>query len=375
MMNEEGIPIIAAAVSPFRVIRRDKDDKWEADWDEVNNRSYDYVKLSRVSVFFDVGVNSDLYKPLLGIGFDGTLILPALPEFRDREVAAGLFNEILGRILLGGIYFEAVSSADVSRGFLYSTGHFQTFRSDSPTARFHEEIRTRHVGILQVPQLLNPPSLLRKEVYDAHKEGLDMANSIPNLSLPILLRGMTFFVNHEWSEAMINIWSSIEQVISFIWDERIVADSDKANKIVGRANFLKDHRSWSVSTRIELLHQRKLIDVETYKLLNRARKARNEFVHKAIAPSKASVQSGLEGLFRLISRIISNFRRTATLTALLKLYKSHDRLSSDLNETRKKLGKVEAWLPIPPIPGSDQWGDKPFETFDDICFKARANEE
>jgi hypothetical protein len=94
-------------------------------------------------------------------------------------------------------------------------------------------------------------------------------------------------------------------------------------------------------------------------------------MHKAAQPSKADANAALEALFRLISRTLSDFRKSASLTSLLKVFKSFDRLRSDFSKSNERLGKVEAWLPIPPIPGSIQWGEAAYETFPDICLKEK----
>jgi hypothetical protein len=49
-----------------------KTDKWDPTLEQINDRTYDYVKLSRISGFVDIGITP--YS--IGIGFDGSLILP-----------------------------------------------------------------------------------------------------------------------------------------------------------------------------------------------------------------------------------------------------------------------------------------------------------
>lgn len=366
MAEEKSVPIIIASVNPFRLVRRDGDDTFTSTYDEINNRTYDYVKLSRMSTYLDVG----LRRPFsMAVSFDGSFIVPALPEFRNLDIVTELFNNTLGKLLLGGIYVEAVSPNDVGKGQLYFNGYFFSWDAPGPTARFHSQLRSKFLSIVDLPVLLRPPSLYVEELHTAFVEGSAIAAKIPTLSLPILVRGITNLISHQWAEALINLWSSVEQVISHIWEQHVINPISTQSKVPGRLDALKDHRSWTAATQIELLTQRKFIDTETNRLLSIARKARNEFVHKATNPDQKQTQAAAESLFRLISRTLTNFKRASTLKGLIKVYKSHDKLLTDLSSSRKKLGEPEAWLAIPPVPGSIGWGDKPFETFEDIQLK------
>ena len=93
------VPIIIGNCAPFRLVMR-KEDVWNPTLEQINNRKYDYVKLCRISMFLDIGIAP--YS--LAIGFDGSLILPAIEEFRNRDNAVNKLNEVLGVLLLGGIY-------------------------------------------------------------------------------------------------------------------------------------------------------------------------------------------------------------------------------------------------------------------------------
>lgn len=70
------VPVIIGNCAPFRLVNR-KTDKWEPTLEQINNRTYDYVKLCRLSMFIDVGI-----KPYsIAVSFDGSLILPGLKNF------------------------------------------------------------------------------------------------------------------------------------------------------------------------------------------------------------------------------------------------------------------------------------------------------
>lgn len=365
MKEENIVPVLIASISPFRLIKRDKHDRWDPSTDELNSRSYDYVKLNRLSTF----VEADLPKPFsMAVSFDGCLLLPALPEFKERQKALDVFNKVLGKMLLGGLYFEAVSPTDITFGRLHFNGYFSGQSGLGENAKFRTAIRTKHVGNLDVIRLWNPPILMVNEIHDALRKGKEIVNVIPNLSLPILLNGTTYLVNNQWSESLTSIWTSIEQVVSHIWEDQILNKITESENISGRKEFLKDYRTWSISTKIELLFQKKLIDKNTYQLLNLARKSRNDFVHKGVNPTKPHAHSAIEGLFRLISKVSSNYKKTSTLLSLLKIFKSHDQLNKKPKKVYK-INEVSHWLPLPPIPGSKEWGDKPYEIIEEIQLK------
>jgi hypothetical protein len=366
-MGESSVPIIIANTSPFRLIQRDENDSWNATLDDINNYSYDYVKLHRLSNFFDVG----LPKPFsMAIGFDGSFILPALSDFREKEKAIGLFNKTIGEIVFGGIYYEAIQPRDLSFGELYFIGYFkQNHLNGGINANFHNSIGMKKASPLDSIKLLDPNVISFTKLMDAMTEGRRILKPFPNLSVPLTLNGITYFINNQWAESLSNIWTSIEQVVSQFWEEEIIKKDESIKNIIGRKKFLEDYRTWVSSAKIELLFQKSIIDEGTYKNLNVARKARNEFIHNGALPIKNQANSAIEALFSLISLANSNFSDNTLLTETLNNIKSFD--SFEKQATKKVLtnDKVVCWIPIPPIPGDANWGDKPFEIIEDIQLK------
>ena len=79
------------------------------------------------------------------------------------------------------------------------------------------------------------------------------------------------------------------------------------SRISGRKNLLMDERLWTISTKIEILYQKSVLDLAIYLPLNRSRKALNNFIHKGLKPQKESVDASIEGLFHMVSLLISEF--------------------------------------------------------------------
>src|SRR4051812_12870703 len=79
-LTETHVPVITGNYAPIRFVTRGASDNWNPTIEQLNRRDYDYVKLHRLSTFLDVNIRP--YS--MGICFDGTLVLPAIPKFRDR---------------------------------------------------------------------------------------------------------------------------------------------------------------------------------------------------------------------------------------------------------------------------------------------------
>lgn len=366
MEENNRIPIILGNASPFRIIVRETDN-WSPTIEEINDRTYDYVKLHRLSTYIDI----DIQPYSLGIAFDGSLILPAINEFRDKDKSLDVFNQTLGFLLLGGIYTEAVLPEDISVGSMTLDGYFRSSTSISgAVSNFHQAIRMKHVGALESIKLLNPEEIKIEDYQNAIESGNATLSAIPRLSANILLNGVTQYVKHQWPESLVSLWTSIEQVLSHIWDIEIVRErNESGQKITGRKKFLLDFRTWSASAKVEVLYQNTLIDSEIYGFLNNARKARNKFVHNGVKPTEANVKSALDSLFSLISLAYSNFKDKNHLNSIIDKIDKHLRGELIPKQRALSMEEVTHWLAIPPIPGDTNWGDKEYEIIEELQLK------
>lgn len=357
-------PIIIGNCLPFRIVQRETD-KWNPTLEEINSRNYDYIKLNRLSTFIDI----DIAPFSLGIGFDGSLILPASEDFDTKEKALEKFNHSLGILLLGGIYSESVQPDNISYGLLFFDGYSSIHGGGSGlVAGFHKSIRTKLVGTMDVITLLKPKSISTKEIEKAYQVGKAIIEKLPYLSPNLLLDGTSNYVRNQWSESLIFLWTSIEQLVNQIWEKEVIKN-EIGDVIEGRTNFLKDYRTWTTSTRIETLFQKEFIPLDVYKNLNLARKSRNNFVHNGKQLTKEKVENALNGLFELVSLIISNYISKDELNDTLEAIKQNQR--GGLYPTKSKLEKndVTHWLSIPPIPGDVKWGDRDYEIIEELVLR------
>lgn len=355
------VDVVIGHTAPFRLVLR-KEDSWEPTLEEINGRCYDYVKLNRLSAWLDVGI-----RPFsMGIGFDGSLVLPLIENFATREGAVNKFNETLGTLLLGGVYFEAIEATDTSRGRLYFNGYVKILAGgEGAVSRTVRGYRSTHTSAIDSINLLNPRTIQASELEQAFSKGVNLFAKLEGLDAAILLRGTTYYVKHEWSESLIFLWTTIEQAINIIW-KQIVLKRKPTTSIKGRSDFLKDFRTWTTSTKIEVAYQLDLIPEDVYMLLNIARKARNEFVHNGQKLTEEPVRAALTGLMSVLSLIITDFTDNMVLKATLDDVDKFKR--DDLVQRKKDQKKIEVthWLSIPPIPGDSDWGDKEFEVIQDI---------
>lgn len=314
-----------AASAPIKLFAKDGRDKWNPTLEQINNGSYDYVKLNRVSGFIDGNVNP--YAML--VGFDGTLALPALPEFTEHGKALKIFNRVLLEMLLGGIYTEAAAPADIFQGVLYKTGYVRMYARSGKVASLHSALRDRSASSLESIRLLDLVPTTISNLQSAVERGRRIVSKCDPLSHEIVLAGCSHFVSGALAEALTCLWTSIEQLVSRLWRIEVEAKAS-TDGVPQRGGFLKDYRVWTTSARIELLFQKKVINAELYCTLNEARKARNKFIHSGDQPDLKEATAALSGLFYLMSACTTDY--------------------SDIHKLDDVRGQIEARCILRPLP-------------------------
>lgn len=361
---QDAVPIITANFQPLRFVTRGDEDVWAPTLEQINKRDYDYVKLHRLSTYVDVGI-----APFsLGICFDGTLVLPAIQQYQDRTVALTLLNKTLTELLVGGLYCEAVVPDDLGYGSLSFTSYARISGGGvGPAASFHKAARTKHIGTLDVISLLKPETVTVERLTSSLISGRTLLAKLGDIPLEQVLYGTTFYVRKQWAESLIHIWTTTERIIELSWQKHVVLSDGSPTK--KRRNFLDDHRTWTVSTKLEVLFQKSLLPMETLAILDEVRKARNDFAHRGIVPSHDIATKALKGCFQLASLSASEFQDTELFNELVALVIK--RCNPNLFPERIKFeqSEVSHWLPLPPLPGDKEWGNKPYEVIDELCLK------
>ena len=94
-----------------------------------------------------------------------------------------LFNRVLGTLLLGGLYTEAVHPMDISYGMLHFEGYLKIHGGgNGGTAKFHRAIRTKSVGIDEAIDLLEPIIITKDFLENAYKTGTNFFKTLEGFS-------------------------------------------------------------------------------------------------------------------------------------------------------------------------------------------------
>ena len=362
-MND-AVQIITANSKPFRLVVRGEGDLWEPRLDQINGRTYDYVKLHRLSTYLDVGI-----APFsLGICFDGTLVLPAIEKYRERSAALSKFNQTLVELLVGGLYCEAAEPDDIGYGSLSLDGYSRIQGgARGPAASFHVSARQKMTGALDSIRLLKPESVSVEQLTSALESGRDLLGRIGPVPQEQILHGATFFVKKQWPESLIHLWTTTERIVENAWQSHVLCYPSPPSK--KRRSFLEDHRTWTVSAKLEVLHQKGLLPVETYELLDKVRKARNDFAHRATSPDHSLASQALRGCFEMASLCASQFERKDLFSRVIELVESRCDPELYPKKTRFSESEVSHWLAVPPLPGDPGWNDQPYEVIEELCLK------
>lgn len=352
----EGTPLVMAVSGPLKLIAKDKRDSWKPSLQDINSSTYDYLKLNRASGFIDGNVSP--YMML--VGFDGSLAMPALPEFAMPDVALKIFNRVFLEMLLGGVYTEGAAPSDICSGWLFKTGYIRMLSGASRNTALHSSLRDRSASISDNIVLLDKKPITLAVLQKAITRGRSILTKCAALSPEIALAGATHYVAGALAEALTCLWTSIEQVISHMWRHEVEAKVE-TDTIPSRSGFLKDYRVWTTSARIELLYQKELVEAETYRYLNQARKARNEFIHRGSQPDLADATAALTGLFHLLSACASDYKNTSLLDEACQQV-----IARCIRKPRtEEADKLEPtyWRDIARLPGEPQFKGryKPFE--------------
>ena len=352
----EGMPIVMAVSAPLKLIAKDRRDHWKPSLEDINRSTYDYLKLNRASGFVD----GNVAPYMMLVGFDGSLAMPALPQFSAPEVTLRIFNRVFLEMLLGGVYTEGAAPADICRGWMFKTGYMRMYGGGSRNTALHSSLRDRSASITDNIVLLDQKTITLAALKKAISRGRSILERCDGLSPEIALAGATHYVAGSLAEALTCLWTSIEQVISRLWRLE-VEGKVQADAIPSRSGFLKDYRVWTTSARIELLYQKGLVQAETYRFLNQARKARNEFIHRGAQPELADATAALTALFQLLSTSASDYKSTSLLDDVCRQV-----VARCIRRPRsEEEGKLEPthWRDIARLPGEPQFKGryKPFD--------------
>lgn len=332
---------------PFRLVQTAGQAPWDATIDQINRCSWDYAALHELVGGIDVGLQSPYH---LVVGRDGALALPPIDNLRSTQAAVEFFNRCLAALLLGGIYCEAINPDGLDLGWIIDWTYIRTYKSGHAAAnRFHEHVRHRQSSPMEAIALVQPRQVGLTELQAAMGAGLRMLDTVRSVRGEYLLKGTTGLARLDWGSALANLWIVVEQLVAELWERKVVAPTLEADPNKARRSQLMDTRSWTASTRIEMLYQKSVIDLDTVRALGKARKARNDLHHSGQHPSSDDAQAAYRGVTGLLIVALNGER-----PPLFDLDLADHGLIDPFAPPRPLHGQPTHWMAIPKLPGEEE---------------------
>lgn len=363
MYEENTIPVWSGCFAPLQLVTFDGED-WSPSIEQINSGSYAATTLFRSSLSVDVGI-----APLsLIVLFDGTLVLPACADI-PKNRARAIFNKHLTNLLLGGMLVEEVAPDDVTSGSLNFWGYHRHHVPTGHYTKLSQSLRTARGGPDESIMLYRPKIIAKRHYLQTHAVGLSLSEKLPGNLPTVLLPACTSYTNEKWERSLILAWTSVELIIEKMWREKVLDGPEISGMSrKRRKDFLSDTRTWSSSTRIELLWQIGHIADATYGLADKARVARNAFIHSADECSPEAARSAVEASLNIIGSVANeaglSFDASKQM-ALLDGATTHFR-EPVTDEKGRLLVEPQFWRYPDPAPGFKDWGDRPFEKHPEI---------
>jgi hypothetical protein len=245
------VSAMIAYLHPFRLIESEMLQEWTATIDQINRRTWDYIKLHEIAGGLDVGLPTPYH---MLVGRDGALALPPIPQLRSDQQAVEFFNRSLAAFLLGGVYCTAVGVDHLKFGSIIDWKYIRSISLESDANRFHSLVRLQMAPPIEAIKLTSPKTLQFSMLQNAAKHGFALLKSAPQLSPEFLLKGISGIARRDWGVALSNLWIIIEQLTEALWQRDVLAPAQSdQNRIPGRADQLKDTRTWTAANRHEIL--------------------------------------------------------------------------------------------------------------------------
>lgn len=280
-MEQKGESCWVTYISPMRLVEREGE-KITISLYEINNCTYDQALLCRiVGSLHLIYKNTDIKLDVCG---DGALAIKCdSAAFTSNDLLL-LYNDFLCKLLIGGIYVEAVNMRNLTTGSLHENNmlwpvNFGESLSSNMHARVRMKLANNMESIFLDGACSNSKSI--KELASAFIVGGKTLEPISNLSTYYLISGITEMMHKSWSSSVSNLWIVIEQLTDFLWIHFFLTDSAKDPGIPARIKSLQqDNRTFCAAVKQEILYQVGIISKETYSCIYSVRKARNKLVHE-----------------------------------------------------------------------------------------------
>jgi len=272
-------PAWVAFLSPYTIILRNAEEKYEVSLEQINLNSYDGDRLSKSVATLSL---SNTKKMNALVSFDGAIAIPMSADNPSADIALNNINRIFCALLIGGIHSEVITPQELLSGCLHNQ---EDIFSYIPT--LHSRLRHKWAAVTErLSPLMHPRVLYVSELADAYLHGIPVIDAIKNFSPFFLLHGYSAMIHQNRSDALSSLWIVVEQLTWYLWENKFLNSSEfHPSNMKSRMDSLKqDNRTWSTSVKHELLWQTKFLSADCLAALSAARKQRNELVHKGVIP-------------------------------------------------------------------------------------------
>lgn len=278
-------PAWIANLRPYSAVHRTTDSGLNFTLDQINLNSYDGNKLAEVVTLLPLGNPSGI--PAL-VSYDGAIAIPQCNDFPSRVDGVIKLNEILCSLLLGGVHVEVLRAEELVIGELHNKN-----RLFAHTPSIHTSLRLNWASLAERYNPLKLPRILTvNEIQKAFEQGQRVIKSVNSFSPIFLLNGYTAMVYRNNSDALNNLWITVEQLTEYIWNERYLKKSSSFPKKVTKAHKkAKDQKKLSlISTKHKLLSLSDFFSEDCYCVLNCARQKRNALAHAGAVPDSSLIE-------------------------------------------------------------------------------------
>ena len=128
------------------------------------------------------------------------------------------------------------------------------------------------------------------EMHKAFHQGQQVIQSVTSFSPLFLLSGYTAKVYRNNSDALNNLWITVEQLTEHLWDEKYMKNRSSFPNSVAEAHSKLSKSLDRIATKHELLRLSNTLSEECFRVLSLARKRRNDLAHDGVMPDSEVIE-------------------------------------------------------------------------------------
>jgi hypothetical protein len=221
------------------------------------------------------------------VSYDGAIAIPQCGDFPSRTDGVRKLNEILCSLLLGGVHVEVLRSEELVIGALHDKTQLFAY-----TTSIHTTLRVNWAALTdRLGPLMRPRVLMVEEIHKAYRQGQEVVQSMASFSPLFLLSGYTAMVYRNNSDALNNLWITVEQLTEHLWNEYYLKNRSSFPDYVAKAHLKPKIKKTlgRIATKHKLLCLSDVFSKDCYRALSRARRKRNALAHEGAVPDSDSI--------------------------------------------------------------------------------------